>query len=659
MHASLKLSSLAPLPPTLKASALAAARGSLRDFDSFVRSIADPSFVKSHLPRLVCVLYAALDPTPISSFLADESPSTADNNAFAEVLARALRAINSLDLWTNELEPHQTTSPSVFHDLWPRIWAWIQFLDTFCESGLVAFPNPSIVHYYQALCAITSLANRSTLLPRQILDTPHFFDFLGEIWAHLIDGPNELLPLNRRLSGLAQVSALIYADLDSLGNDRNRFEELCRGVGGRESIARLCISTIKLFFPNNSAQYPQDAYYVLYGVVSFFALPAARDVRFLQALDQEGFPTHLTIAMRAVLANIDDPRPGDKFNVKSIIGLCFSVLSHGLFGHSIYRDASFIEALKAGYLVATYSYLRHVPPDTAGGFIASLKCNMMYFSTSRKVLRQLLQDKAELRNMEVTSHFSSAVAAQTWDDILAFTCARLELFEEYRKLLLHGCENFACGRLHAKTDISRCGRCSQVQYCSHACQRIDWKQRHQAHCARSAAGSGGLKLRYGRQRHLVLDASFMRWLMNRDYLAQEETIALLLLRFFALHRSNGTIPYFVFNWMKGPELGRLCRITVEPLSKTPKLEELYAEDIDRARNSRGRFQLHFFGSMESPEKWVPFPMYSTSSLIYEGLEALAAGISADEAQDMDMELYRDEIRELLKLEVSTGGLKTH
>ncbi|KAJ7053231.1 hypothetical protein C8F01DRAFT_555898 [Mycena amicta] len=263
-------------------------------------------------------------------------------------------------------------------------------------------------------------------------------------------------------------------------------------VGGHRSIARLLISTIKLFFPDTSADYPQDACHVLRGLTSFLAIPAASDLRLLDTLYEEGSPTHLTIAIRALLANIDDPRPGEEFQAKSIIDVCFSVLCHCLFGHSTSREASFIEALKAGYLFATYSYLRHAPPDTSIDFIESIKSNLMYVSTSRKVLRQLLQDTAELDkfNMADTSQFSNYLAAQTWNDIIAFIRARLELFEEFRTLILHGCDNFACGRLHAKTDISRCGRCSEVQYCSRACQRVDWKQRHRAHCPRSAAVSG-------------------------------------------------------------------------------------------------------------------------------------------------------------------------
>ncbi|KAJ7061860.1 hypothetical protein C8F01DRAFT_1369303 [Mycena amicta] len=659
MHPSLKLSSLARLPATLKASALAAARGSLRDFDSFIRFLAsDPRFEKKYLPQLICVLYVALDPTPISAFLADETPSAVDKDAFAEVVARALRAITSLNLWTErrlELPSHQKTSPAVFGDLWPRMWVWMQFLDTFDGSGLVTLPSWSTVHHYQTLSAAIDLARQSTLLTRQILDTPHFFDFLGEAWARLVRWPNELLPLEHRLRGLRHLSEMIYMDLDSLANSYNRFDELCECAGGHRSIARLCVSTIKLFFPTTSAQYPDGAYRMLHGLISFLALPAARDWPLRTALYQEDFSTHFTIAVRALLANMDDPRPGEASKAKGIIDLCFSMLCIGLALHITFRDDPFVEGLKAGYLFATYSYLRHVAPDTAVDFIEALKGRLMFFSTSRNVLRQLRRDKAELTNMVDTSQFSSELAAQTWHDVLTFIRGRLERFEEYHDLLLHGCDNFACGRLHAKTNVARCGRCSQVQYCSRACQRIDWTQRHRAHCLRSAAARGQRHI-YGRQRHLVLDASFMRWLMNSDHSAQEETIALLFLRFFALHRSDDTLPYVLFNWMEGPELGRLCRVTVEPLTKTPKLEELYAEDIDRARNSRGRFQLHFF---VSGGDFVPCPMYSTSSLLYEGLEAIAARIPADEAQDMDMELYRDEIRELIGLEASRGGLKTH
>ncbi|KAJ7062465.1 hypothetical protein C8F01DRAFT_99272 [Mycena amicta] len=666
MHASLKLSSLAQLPATLKASALAAARGSLRDFDSFVRCIADPGFKKSYFPRLICVLYAALDPTPISTFLADEFPSAADKDAFADSVARALRAIHSLDLWIEQLEPHQTP-PAVFRDLWPRMWAWIQFHDTFCDSGLVAFPDTSTINYYLGLGAVAKVAYESTLLARQILDTPHFFDFLGKVWVRLVEGPSELLSLECRMTGLAELSELIYTARDSLEHGHGLFEELCSGAGGRASIARSCIGTIKLFFPNTSAPYTWEMFNMLKGVLCFLALPrTTRDPLLLKALDRENFPTHLTIAVRALLSHHDDLHPIEE-QKSMIIHACFHVLSAGLIGGSAYRpqplDASFIEALKAGYLCATYSYLRHALPETSVDFpsvdfLERLKRNTIYYLTSRNVLLQLRQDKAELINVVETSHFRNSKAAEMWNDLLAFIRARVERFEEYREqnnILLHGCDNFACGRLHEKTDMSRCSLCSQVQYCSRGCQRDDWRQRHREHCPRSArVGSGG-----GRQRRLRVDATFMRWLMNTEYSAQEETIALLLLRFFALHRSDGALPCILFDWIRGSELGRVSRVTVEPLTKTPALEERYGEDIDRARSSQGKFQLHFFVVAMDPKNWILCPMYSTSSLVYEGLEAIAARIPADEAQDMDMELYRNEIRELLRLEVSTGGPKTH
>ncbi|KAJ7048737.1 hypothetical protein C8F01DRAFT_45883 [Mycena amicta] len=190
MHPSLKLSSLAQLPPVIKSSALAAARGSLRDLDAFLRFIADdPRFEKEFLPRLICVLYVALDPTPISGFLPDAPTSPADNNAFAEVVARAMRAVCSVGLWIDRLEPHQKTSPAVLREVWPRMWAWMQFHDAFWDSGLVAFPHTPAMIYYLTLSAVTTLGYESTLLTRQVLDTPHFFDFLGEAWARFVWGP--------------------------------------------------------------------------------------------------------------------------------------------------------------------------------------------------------------------------------------------------------------------------------------------------------------------------------------------------------------------------------------------------------------------------------------------------------------------------------------
>ena len=47
----------------------------------------------------------------------------------------------------------------------------------------------------------------------------------------------------------------------------------------------------------------------------------------------------------------------------------------------------------------------------------------------------------------------------------------------------------ACGR----DATMRCGRCQKVSYCSAACQKRDWKERHRVHCParRKAAEARG------------------------------------------------------------------------------------------------------------------------------------------------------------------------
>ncbi|CAI0627291.1 unnamed protein product [Linum tenue] len=58
---------------------------------------------------------------------------------------------------------------------------------------------------------------------------------------------------------------------------------------------------------------------------------------------------------------------------------------------------------------------------------------------------------------------------------------------EGRRFLVQGlrlCSHFGCGRPETrKHEFRRCSVCGTVNYCSRACQALDWKLRHKAECA--------------------------------------------------------------------------------------------------------------------------------------------------------------------------------
>ncbi|XAR48177.1 hypothetical protein NMG60_11030912 [Bertholletia excelsa] len=57
---------------------------------------------------------------------------------------------------------------------------------------------------------------------------------------------------------------------------------------------------------------------------------------------------------------------------------------------------------------------------------------------------------------------------------------------------LRMCSNVACGRPETRSnEFRRCSVCGGANYCSRACQAIDWKSRHKAVCAPAGDGYGG------------------------------------------------------------------------------------------------------------------------------------------------------------------------
>ncbi|KAJ7055658.1 hypothetical protein C8F01DRAFT_1258544 [Mycena amicta] len=124
----LRLSSLQTLPPKLKGLALAAARGSMEDLDSFTQYIhSDLSWQHRHLSKLICVFYVILDPAPIPRFLANlyEAVSAADFAPMQSTVIRGLNALNGVSmLCSDEINLKERPSCAVFWDVWLRVWPW-------------------------------------------------------------------------------------------------------------------------------------------------------------------------------------------------------------------------------------------------------------------------------------------------------------------------------------------------------------------------------------------------------------------------------------------------------------------------------------------------------------------------------------------------------
>ncbi|KAJ6491188.1 hypothetical protein C8R45DRAFT_1213195 [Mycena sanguinolenta] len=206
MHASLRMSRLVELPPTVHGVATAAANGSFQDFQRLRQII----FVeKSHSPEAVLpVIYRCLDPQKIP---------TIDELAPRKAVSVAALALKTLFI---PIVPAGAGS-----DLWPRVWAWFQFLDTHR-------PNKTEMKHILVKCACR-------LRPEERLAilnaTQGLYTIVGRAWASLADGTDV------ELNTLRYVSVLLTT------MDISNLEELKEGVGGGfESLAALAVRHLDL-----------------------------------------------------------------------------------------------------------------------------------------------------------------------------------------------------------------------------------------------------------------------------------------------------------------------------------------------------------------------------------------------------------------------------
>ncbi|KAJ7061649.1 hypothetical protein C8F01DRAFT_1252442 [Mycena amicta] len=645
MHPFLRLSSLSHIPPSLKTAALKASRGSAKDMEEFMRWMTDPNPHRSrvNLPRLISVFYTVLDPDPIASL---SSGGDFELKRIEDTANRALLAIRGVVIlasYDHDLPPSEKSTPEVFREVWPRVWAWMQFHDTF--RSVLDFSSSDAAYGFN-VAAVVNFAHMPSLT-RLVLDTDHFARYLGSAWAAMVDSPTGLaLGKMHGLDTVSRILTTLHAEL-RLEDRVDCFEDLGSGAGGQAVLARLCVSLLERACV--SADTTVECFRATYVVIGMLDPRAVLDKStFRNALIKFRICERLPVAIRTLLAM---PSSSD-YDHCIAGGFCVGLFTLCSTLTNWSPPHVFVQCVQNGFLRALSDFTGRAVPsqshEISDVVLQHMERTFLAFLTSHTVLTQLRESSADLDAIDALpdSAFADQRTFEAWRTFIQLARERLIFLQEFESkdlIQFRGCDNAQCGHLHAKSDLKCCGSCLRALYCSRSCQKRDWNLVHRRYCHITPRQRAGYTEK--------IDDSFVRALLNHSYQINKESIALELLRFFHSHPDD-TCPYSTcFDYTAGA-----CRITLGSLeSLDPDFQRLYEEEMERARLSGGLYHLHFFivGS------WVLFPLHCTQAEtgFYEGIRRIARGIPPSQDAPIDVEMYQEDIRAFV--EATSGNLETH
>ncbi|KAJ7023754.1 hypothetical protein C8F04DRAFT_177254 [Mycena alexandri] len=459
MHASLQRDRLKDLPATVQGVATAAADGSFEDFKRLRQII----FVdKTHTSEAVLpVIYQCLDPAKIP---------TVDVGAPCRAVPVAVLALKTL-LAT-------IVPPGVASDLWPRVWAWFQFLDT----------------------QRVNIRGMKLVVLRQ-----GFYTIVGCLWASLT------YETDTELDSLRFVFALLATV------DMSNLVEVMEGAEGSfEVLAHLVIHQITL--PSGSEDQPVTQLHLdLLRDVLIFATNvagvaddgigppnAARSL--IECLVMRGV-LKITVSM-AKLSLTTEPDPAPALSH-------FFQFLRALFG--LRNMHAVIPAAVTGGLLGCIVRCAHRPPlrMTHHHLMSLLMKNLSASTVYAEVLLTIKDGLASIAPIlaEMTPELERSVVFGSWTYFVRLVEQRLEILQSILMTPRRTCDNLACNKKDWKDAFQKCSRCKHFYYCSKECQSADWHAGgHRAACAAYSEHS------LSEQHNLtLLDRAFMRAVLDQEY----------------------------------------------------------------------------------------------------------------------------------------------
>ncbi|KAJ6490829.1 hypothetical protein C8R45DRAFT_1137668 [Mycena sanguinolenta] len=549
-----------PFGRTLKTRATAAASGSSEETLSLLDDIQD--IPQKHLPSLLPVFYAGLYPAAarISAVLTQFDSSGWPSVQFQIVQVHlCLRGL--LYLAASKAIPR-----AAFLDLWHNLWPWIEFLDEYDEC----FPGdglPDAVTRYDTFMSLIRFLHdeNSDAVTKKVIDaTPGLFVVIGRAWRLFILAAHE--------EGITDVSHFF-----ELGGTPCT-QDLIIGTGGRANLASTIVSHINRILPGAGSDVTQQTLFHLTGAI--YMVDNHGDAALKDALLSCRIVTALTTATRVLCrSTVPLSRP--------VLGGFFSVMVKHI---SSYSPALIVESLRAGLLETVF-----IQPQWLSVFSSCLtfllKDLFPALTVYHSVLVQLQSSLPQVRDRDAAILGGDALLAH-WKSFIALAESRLRILNKYNTGALTRMK--VCDDLELMTGDTVATVTAVMSF--RCVEKVTISL-----LLLSIIDGGRAEYSSTSSR----DQSFLRALLYHEFVSRRAEIADHH-RLFTLQYPRKT-PCIRFDFAKGA-----CMFQLWPLDDEP-LESDFKFDVERARRSGGKLQLHLMKVVHEDEsRFWPFLLHVKS-----------------------------------------------
>ncbi|KAJ7457789.1 hypothetical protein FB451DRAFT_1509087 [Mycena latifolia] len=596
MHPALRLENIANLPTvSLRRSATLAAKGSLahlRKLYHLIISDSSPQFVH-FLPAIYC----NLDPANIPSI--PELDEQFQLPHVKDAITRAGLALDSLYF----LDERGVTPQEVHPIMWPRVWQWSWFLDTYphCNTHPDACGTPErqvevSLHFFYHMGLLHRHADTARLMDM----TPGLRVFVVKSWGLFLErGP----PHGPAFEDLAR-----FIGRREATSDPEHIEEFIEGAGGTASnLGFLVVKHITSTSTNLGPDTSRNQLLLIDCVVRFVVTRKfdPRYIDFYRATVSHGI-------IPAIIRVVNSLEAVD--GVGNLLESCFCLLDWTMYVSDPHRWIT--EALEAGLLRAIISCATYHGISTPATrerlhkLLTTVLPQSLIYHSVLSIIKGVFKTVEDLVH---TKRFLRSQIIAEWDafkDLLQKRLRVLNWFNSPEFEPDRDCDNMA---------------------------KLDWKQGdHRDSCARRR------KLRLTETETLTRrDRLFLRALIDHDYTAARESIFYQQISFM---RANPSAQFYVlFDYSEGD-----VAIEVKYSSDCPAyMEGIWVDYMAREADSGGRMELHLI-KVGKRAAWV-VPMRSDSSRINEGLGRIAASVELGEIDGLELEECSDELREEVEI----------